>query len=446
MAELIKEYHLNFPGKSMVGLYVMQDPLLLIRDPDLVKTIVQTDFTSFRHHHATNYEIDPLLDQNPFFSNDDKWKNARKVVLSMMTLKKLKDVSLIIVDNAQKFIKHLDEKIKGEDYIELEGKDTFRRVTVAIAANAVLSLEEGMFGQNSSHLFKEMMKDVFASSTTKAIKFSVFFFLPALNSIFKSGFVPNKVNKKFASIVNNLLEERQNGDTRRDLFQHLIEYCKDKDMSKASIISNTFMFFMESYETSALTLSFLAYDMAAHPEIQEKLREHINEVIEKNGNEISYESINEMTYLEKVLQESMRFHPVAGHLRKFCSQATELMGSDGLHVKLKPGDQVMCSMDGIHRDPSLWKNPEEFRPERFDKDSEEFQQRHNYAYIPFGEGPRTCPGKRFGTLIVRLIIVTLLREYSIEKSPKLKEPVTLDPKNFLSSIEGGAWLRLRKLS
>ncbi|XP_015125434.1 probable cytochrome P450 28d1 [Diachasma alloeum] len=446
LVNVLEEIHQDYSKSSMVGIYMMRKPVLLIRDADLVKTVLQTQFNNFRHHQTMQTDFDPLMDQNPFFLNDQKWKDARSVVLSTMTSKKLKALSLVLRDGCSKFIKYLNNQLESKKTIDLEGKALFKRVTVEVSANAVLSVEEGMFNDDSPKIFKNMMETVFARSTLQTIKGIALLFFPALNSFFRMSFVPKWVNKRFTNIVENLIDERESGKTKReDVLQNLTEYRAEKNIPRASVISTVFAFFIESYETSSLTMSFLACDLAQYPEVQDKLREEINSVASKFGGEIPYEAVSEMTYLDQVMSESIRLHPIAALLRKLCSEETELVGSDGLRSKMKPGDKVVLSIYGLHKDPAHWDRPYEFRPDRFDKESEECKQRHNYVYLPFGEGPRMCPGMRMAILVVKLVIVNVLRNFVIEKSPKLQEPVVLDPLSFLPYIKGGAWIRLRRL-
>ncbi|XP_011299793.1 probable cytochrome P450 28d1 [Fopius arisanus] len=446
VAEMMEDIHKAFPKSSMVGIYMLRKPVLVVRDAELVKTVLQTEFNNFRHHQTLDNIIDPLMDQNPFFLNDQKWKDARSVLLSTMTSKKLKTLSLVLRDGCSKFVKYLNNQLEGKQSIDVEGKPLFKRVTVEVSANAVLSVEEGMFNDDSPKIFKSMMETIFVPSTLQTLKGIAFFFFPMLNTFFGTSFVPQWVSKRFTKIVNNLIDERENGMTKReDVLQHLTEYCAGKNLSRSSVISNVFSFFLESYETSTLTMSFLACDLAKYPEVQSKVRKEIETVASRFGGEVSYEAISEMTYLDQVISESTRLHPIAGALRKFCSEETELVGSDGLRHKMKPGDEVMLSIYGLHKDPDYWDRPDEFRPERFDKESQECKQRHNYVFLPFSEGPRQCPGMRMAMLVVKMVFVNILRNFVIEKSPKLREPIVLDPMSLMPYIKGGAWIRLRRL-
>lgn len=67
------------------------------------------------------------------------------------------------------------------------------------------------------------------------------------------------------------------------------------------------MFFVAGFDTSSSTMNFAIYELAQQPDIQEKLRQEINEVLEKNSGQITYESLAEMTYLQQVIDGKLLF-------------------------------------------------------------------------------------------------------------------------------------------
>lgn len=292
ISTMMEEIHKAHAKSSMVGMYLLRKPVLLVRDADLIKTVLQTEFNSFRHH-PTMEGSDPLLDQNAFFLNDEKWKSSRSVFLSAMTSKKLKAITLVLRDGCLKFVNYLNKQLEGQQTVDIEGKALFKRVTVEVSANAVLSVEEGIFDEGSPKIFQTMLETIFAPSTLQAIAGTVMFFLPSLGFIFGNSFVPSWVSKRFTKIVDNLMDERESGKTKReDILQHMAAYRAEKNLSRSSIISTIFAFFTESYETTSLTTSFLACDLAQYQEVQDKLRREINSVADKFGGDIPYEAIS----------------------------------------------------------------------------------------------------------------------------------------------------------
>ena len=96
----------------------------------------------------------------------------------------------------------------------------------------------------------------------------------------------------------------------------------------------------------------------------------------------------------------------------------------------------MLSPYVTHRHPSVWDEPERFRPERFS--AEDSQARPRYAYFPFGGGPRQCVGSGFAMMEAQLVLATIGQHYRLEAAPNSEiEPqalVTLRPRDGLQFI------------
>ena len=203
------------------------------------------------------------------------------------------------------------------------------------------------------------------------------------------------------------------------------------------LTSHAVSFFVDGYETSSSVLSFIGFHLASNPKVQEKLREEVMSVLNKYDDVITYEALKDMTYMDQVINESMRILPTLGFLSKVCTEETELRGSDGLVCRVERGMYIMISISGLQTDPRYWENPEEFDPDRFGPD-----RKHNiekFTFLPFGEGPRMCVGMRMAQLQMKACLATFLRKYSIELSPKTQLPLKMISSTFLANAEGGLW-------
>ncbi|KAK4844119.1 hypothetical protein QYF36_016751 [Acer negundo] len=85
----------------------------------------------------------------------------------------------------------------------------------------------------------------------------------------------------------------------------------------------------------------------------------------------------------------------------------------GYHVPA--GTRLLFNLWKIHRDPSVWSEPCEFRPERFLTTHKDFYVRgHNFEYMPFSSGRRICPGVSFGLQVAQLTLASLLHGFDLE--------------------------------
>lgn len=93
---------------------------------------------------------------------------------------------------------------------------------------------------------------------------------------------------------------------------------------------------------------------------------------------------------------------------------------------LGQGTAIWMALIAVFKDPKNYPDPEVFRPERFDQESEETKNRSPYAFFPFGIGPRTCIGYKFATMEIKMLLIQIYRRFIIHRSPLMEETLELE--------------------
>jgi cytochrome P450 len=197
---------------------------------------------------------------------------------------------------------------------------------------------------------------------------------------------------------------------------------KSRPASRKHLIYQVMTFILTGYETTALSLTWLWYLVVAHPEVEKRIHEEVNRVL--NGRVPTYEDLPQFVYLRQVACEALRLYPPVWN---FGRQNREDLEVDGYHI---PAGSVLSFVPFItHRHPEFWPDPEKFDPERFAPGAE----RHKFAYFPFGVGARQCIGSQFAIMELLLTIATIVQRYSMTLVPDQDiTPVpgtTLRPRN-----------------
>uniref|UniRef100_A0A2P2I7R7 Cytochrome P450 6k1-like n=1 Tax=Hirondellea gigas TaxID=1518452 RepID=A0A2P2I7R7_9CRUS len=213
-------------------------------------------------------------------------------------------------------------------------------------------------------------------------------------------------------------------------------------LTEEVITAQCVLFYMAGYDTTATTLSFVSYCLALHPGIQQRLMQEIEDVIEQccpGDSAVTYEAIQQMTYLEMVFAETLRLYPPAPRVDRRCTKEYILPGTN---VTIEVGTKITIPIYSIHRDSRYYPDPERFDPERFT--SENKARRPQIVYMPFGSGPRNCIGKRFALMEAKIALVQLLQEFALLPCKKTQRPIALDRSSGLLKAQHGVWLRLAK--
>jgi cytochrome P450 family 6 len=109
-------------------------------------------------------------------------------------------------------------------------------------------------------------------------------------------------------------------------------------------------------------MHYCLYELAKNPAIQRKVQEEIDSVMKSTESGVSYENLHEMKYLECCIDEALRKYPFAPTLFRKCKEDYKISGSD---VTIPKNTTIFISALAQHRDPSIFENPLEFKPERF---------------------------------------------------------------------------------
>jgi cytochrome P450 len=134
----------------------------------------------------------------------------------------------------------------------------------------------------------------------------------------------------------------------------------------------------------------------------------------------------QLKWTRMVIEEAMRLYPPAHTISRTAIGEDRIGG-----VRIPPESNISISMYMTHRNPNLWRDPERFDPERFTPAA--VAERHRFAYLPFGGGPRICIGSAFALAEAQIIVATVAQRYRLLLAPDhAVEPIgliTLRPKN-----------------
>lgn len=164
-------------------------------------------------------------------------------------------------------------------------------------------------------------------------------------------FVPAPVDKWFRQLIQDLKDERErNPPQHEDVFQMILKSSNKIEMNEVEMAGYALTMFVEGFETSSSVLAFAIYEMARNPDIQERLHEEITEVLARHNNQLTFEALHEMEYLEGIIFETMRINVVAPMISKVSTKEYTLPLLEGQEkpVTIPPGTPVQIPCRSIH--------------------------------------------------------------------------------------------------
>jgi cytochrome P450 len=178
----------------------------------------------------------------------------------------------------------------------------------------------------------------------------------------------------------------------------------EEALDDAEIRDQILIFMLAGHDTTAIALTFALHLLGRHPEALRRLQAEVDGVLGERTP--TADDVERLPYAAMVLKEAMRLFPPAPGIGRRSAEGDVI---DGLTIP--PGSDVAVSPWVTHRHPAFWPDPERFDPERFTAAQE--ADRHRYAYLPFGAGPRACIGQYFSMLEATIALAVIVRAYDV---------------------------------
>ena len=226
-----------------------------------------------------------------------------------------------------------------------------------------------------------------------------------------------------AIVLRHIRARMMEGSGDTDFLRLLLEtpyHDTGQPMGEAQALIESLQLMVAGNETSSNALTWIFYLLARHPEHIVDIRDEIAAVIGDSA--IDYRNLHQLEATMRVIDEALRLYPPFWTIDRIALDDDEIGG-----VRIPAGTLVMPYIYGTHRNPAHWHDVESFDPRRFEP--ERCKERHSFAYIPFGGGPRTCIGSNMALMQMLLIIVAFVRKYDFTLTPA--GPVAIRPMMLL---------------
>lgn len=342
-----------------------------------------------------------------------EWRMLRKVcVLKMLSNSTLDSVYELRRREVRNIIAYIYSKHGSPINV---GEQTFLTilnvVTSMLWGGTVQGEERGSLGAEFRRVVADMTELVGAPNISD--------FFPALARFDLQGLVKKMsgLAPKFDQIFDRMIEKQLSidalgdraGASSKDFLQFLLKVKDEGDVKTPLTMTHIKALLMDMVvggsDTSPNAIEFAFAEVMNKPEVMRKAQDELDRVVGKD-NIVEESHIHKLPYLHAIMKESLRLHPVLPLLIPHCPSETCTIGG----FSVPKGARVFINVWAVHRDPSIWENPLEFKPERFLNSKFDYSG-SDFNYLPFGSGRRICAGIAMAERMFLYFLATLLHSF-----------------------------------
>lgn len=459
-----------------IGGYSLHLPVMIVQDPELAKAIMVKDFDVFTDRQGPGIhkiiekggqKADQIMMTQMSNAQGDMWKSLRTTFSPIFTSGKMKAMMIFINETSKRLTSELDVVAEKEE--AFEAKSYLGKFSMDTIASCAFGVDAKVYAADKS-IFVEYASELFRQDWTVMFKFMLMLIPvigPFIIRTFKLSFTPQKETLFFYDIISKTLKKRKETEVRRnDLIDMMMDAIKgdmndekeeegeqfEKDaklearpfkkvaLDEEAIVATALVIMVAGYDTTGSTLSYACYQLSKNFDIQERLRDEVMEVVQgREDEDLTYDDLKNMTYMDQILAETLRFHTPLGILQRSAKSEYTLPGTD---VPIMKGREVWINPQAMHFSEEHYQTPYKFNPEHFSPEAK--SKRHPYAFLPFGQGPRGCIGMRFALLEAKLALAKMVLRYNLLPSEKTAEPLVEDPNQVISYPKKGIYIKLEK--
>ncbi len=409
---------------NLLGLRVF-----LVNDRALVRRVLVEEVENFPKHPYTLWILEPLIGRAIFSVNGEEWARQRRLIDQAFQAAQLERVYPAMAAATHAMLERLDQElaqqtdVKQGAVVDIEAAMTW--VTADVIVRTILGrpLQAGEA--------REVVA-AFGRYQRKAARALVMRFLRlprrwVQRSLKRDAGVIRRWIQQ--TIQERLAAPEAGGEDLLAYLMTAMDPVSGTSFSAEELVDQVCFLFLAGHETSASALSSACWLLALDPSSQHRLRTEVDGVAEEGS--LAPECLRRLHYGAAVFQETLRLYPPMSFvIRERQSAETTLQVSRNLenhreaHQEPSQNQQVSrCPVGSlltlspwvIHRHEDHWPEPNQFRPERFLLDSSTAEERRlsREAWLPYGLGPRKCPGAAFAQQEALLVLAELIGRYKL---------------------------------
>jgi cytochrome P450 len=359
----------------------------VINHPDDVKRVLVSNHRNYTKGSGLD-RVKILLGNGIMTSEGELWKRQRYMMQPMFHRRVITQFAALVDAANNRFIAKWEAQAARGELVNVT--DDMSELTLEIV---LLSI----FGTDLARLAQEMGANPFDIVTRE----------PARDLKFAYRF------RQLTKLVAALIKRRREEQSGHFDFLAMLMEARDKEsgspMSERELIDEVMTLIVAGHETTASGLNWTWYLLSQNPQAEQRLHAEIDATEEQAAPSLA--DMESLAYTKNVCDEALRMYPPGWLLSRRTIAPDTLCG-----YSVPAGTDVLLCLYLLHRHPRYWKEPEAFRPERFDAAHE--AERPRFAYMPFAAGPRHCIGETLALYEMYVHLYKVARRYRLTYVPE----------------------------
>ncbi|WEL20913.1 cytochrome P450 [Halorhabdus sp. BNX81] len=378
----------------------------VVLDPTLVEQVLLTDHDAYGKW-ALGDVGGGIGSEGLVLTEGEQWQRQRRVIQEAFTMDRIRAYGDAMGQYAAEAVETWDD---GE---EIALNEAFSRLTLRILAHSLFDLDIDAEAGTVAEFTRTVNDRMDVDNLTA--------FVPLWVPLPRNRRFKRRV-AAFESFVEELIEQRRADATERDDLLSLLLAHEGDGLTETEIRDQMTTFLFAGHETTSLALTYACMALATHPGPRERLDREYERVLDGEIPDLA--QVPQLEATERAIKEALRLYPPVYVLFREANRDVELGG-----YRVPSGQKITVPQFWIHRKEAFYDDPDEFDPSRWTDGFED--ELHDYAYFPFGGGPRHCIGMRFAMQELKTVLPTVLQradfELLLDPDPEFSMGATLRP-------------------
>lgn len=394
----LSAFHPDAYRADLLSFKLLGKQQVVVNRPNLMRRVMLDEERAFPKHPALGAALGPLVGNGVFVSQGEHWAMSRAAFNDWLDGATLRDFYVDMQIATGGLLERLDDASKCD--VDVEGEMT--HVTADI-------IHRSIFGCSITPSMLSAVKTSFARfrRASQSLFPSLLLGIPDIRRPFLSHTLNSAGGQIRAAAKASLNEYLKMPDTDRGLISYLQRERLRRalpPLGEEELVDEVVVVLLAGHETSAAALTWAFLMLARHPDWQSKVHRELDVI--SQGEPISLATLSKLTCLRNVFRETLRLMPPIPLFPRHARETCQFAGRS-----YPKGTSLVVCPWLIHRHENTWASANQFNPARFSDPAQ--KKAFSKAYIPFGLGPRACPGAGFALQEATLILAEVLRRYQV---------------------------------